>query len=517
MTLAETRVKCLADLPRCNVMEQGLTKTRVIAELAKSPHGKLSEYVPTGMRAAAEDPDFFAHLVAWSAQKSEIRDARVALPVIALAAATERAELENAAAHVAALDPRLFLRAVEFARTLTIKRSRLYRRLVARYLAELETVNPARRQHVVLQHRKTLRRLYTLFHVKPSPEAELTIVKGHGLPGSIFDIVKSLSTLPAEQAAGLIVSHRIPFLIAAGAMKQQLKSVDVLMALMSQMSPTELVTNAKFLEKCGIRDHPELRATFEAAIARAGKSRRPQTTFKASVAAKSLADPALKAKVEALQETQANRISVDGDWLVIGDKSSSMTTAIETAKHVAATLARSVKGQVHLVFVSSTPVGYDVTGKTLEEIKAITSGVRAGGNTSIGCGLQWALDRGLILNGVAIVSDGGENTVPRFPETYGRYVEKRDVAPVVYLYLTTGDPNALSGACESAGLDVQEFDLRGGVDYYSLPNLVQTMRVSRYALIDEIMATPLKRLDEVLPQTITQEVFSARCVEVVPA
>jgi hypothetical protein len=46
---------------------------------------------------------------------------------------------------------------------------------------------------------------------------------------------------------------------------------------------------------------------------------------------------------------------------------------------------------------------------------------------------------------------------------------------------------------------MQTFDLRDGkTDYYSIPNLVQTMRSNQYSLVDEIMATPLLSLSEVL-------------------
>jgi hypothetical protein len=45
---------------------------------------------------------------------------------------------------------------------------------------------------------------------------------------------------------------------------------------------------------------------------------------------------------------------------------------------------------------------------------------------------------------------------------------------------------------------MQTFDIRGGVDYYSLPNLASTMRTKTYGLVDEIMATPLLSLNDVL-------------------
>jgi hypothetical protein len=68
----------------------------------------------------------------------------------------------------------------------------------------------------------------------------------------------------------------------------------------------------------------------------------------------------------------------------------------------------------------------------------------------------------------------------------------------VYLYRLTGDRDVLTKNCAADGVELHEFDLTGGVDYYSLPNIVQTMRVNRYSLIDEIMAAPLLKLEDVL-------------------
>jgi hypothetical protein len=45
---------------------------------------------------------------------------------------------------------------------------------------------------------------------------------------------------------------------------------------------------------------------------------------------------------------------------------------------------------------------------------------------------------------------------------------------------------------------MQTFDVSGNTDYYSIVNTVQTLRASRYSLIDEILATPLLSLNNVL-------------------
>ena len=75
----------------------------------------------------------------------------------------------------------------------------------------------------------------------------------------------------------------------------------------------------------------------------------------------------------------------------------------------------------------------------------------------------------------------------------------------VYIYLVKGTDKPehttyFFNSLREIDLTPQIIDLREQkVDTYSLPNLVQSMRVSRHSLVDEILATPLLSLDQVLP------------------
>jgi hypothetical protein len=176
-----------------------------------------------------------------------------------------------------------------------------------------------------------------------------------------------------------------------------------------------------------------------------------------------------------------------------------MASALELGRQVAAILARSVKGRVWLVFFDVTPRGTEVTGMTYEDIQQKTRSVTAGGGTSIGCGLLGILEANVEVDGIAVVSDGGENTTPMFADVYKRYSDKFGKAVPVYLYQTEGEANMLVPALNRAAIDVQVFDLRDvAVDYNSVVNLVQTMRTNRYSLVQQILDTPLLTLNDVL-------------------
>jgi hypothetical protein len=222
-------------------------------------------------------------------------------------------------------------------------------------------------------------------------------------------------------------------------------------------------------------------------------------SFKANIAAEAVEDEVLKAKLQNLQEKQIQKLGgVDGNWLVLGDMSGSMQNAIEVARQVAATLAKMVTGSVTLVFFNTAPRLIDATGKTYEQILAATKHIIAGGGTSIGCGLLAIADKKIDIDGIAVVSDGGESSSPMFAPTYKAYSQAIGKEVPVYLYRTQGEADVFSKNLSKADIDCQVIDLsQGKVDYYALPGIVATMNTKRYGVIESIMDTPLLTLGDV--------------------
>ncbi len=345
-----------------------------------------------------------------------------------------------------------------------------------------------------------------MYRVKPIAYADAILFKKQYAPGTVFDVLRRLSDMSPVEIAGEIVGKKIPFIIAFGRLgEKKAKDPDILMALIERMTATELVHNMKRLVKLGVRDHPALRATLEQALGKAASS--TKNVLKASKAIEAIDDEVIKTKMAVLQEKQiAKHVGIDGDWLVLADKSGSMQQAIEAARHVAAALAGFVKGKVHLVFFDTEAYGMDVTGHDYAKILKRTERIIPGGGTAIGIGLKGIMERNVEVDGIAIVSDGGEYGNPAFAQTYPKYVDKTGKEPAVYFYQTDGEADRLTGQCRAAGIDMQTFDLRGTKgDYYSLPGLVQTMRISRTSLIQEILDTPLFTLDAVLKRTVGKE------------
>ena len=490
--------------------ESGLTKNQVISELTRSPHGDLVQYVPTGKIAAREDPEFFSHLIAWNEKKGSIRDSKVALPVVALASTNGEGHStpitnmiqDNALAHLVSLDPRNLVRAVRFAKDIRIQgHGRSLTRAVERYLR----VREAKKGwwiRAALRHKESLKTLYALHHIKPSPEVNEVVMQGKRPKGSVFEVLVQLKDMEPITAAGEIARHRIPFPVALGALGARAKEEAVVLALIDRMTPTELVTNTKALERLGVKAVPALRAAYEQGLQRVAEDEK--IGLKAQRAAGAQTDAKLKRKLVEAQDKQLEKGTVEGDWLVLADKSSSMGEAIQVSQTVSSLLARLAGGKVHLIFFDTTPRHIDVTGKTYDEILKLTCWMEAGGMTSIGCGLQWALDKKLEVDGIAVISDAAENTLPYFAEVYTKYSSLIGKQVPVYLYhcgRDTGryaDHQSFIKMMNHLRHDLQTFSLLGGVDYNSLPNLVSTMRTQRYGLVEEIMNVPLLTLDGVL-------------------
>jgi hypothetical protein len=187
-----------------------------------------------------------------------------------------------------------------------------------------------------------------------------------------------------------------------------------------------------------------------------------------------------------------------------------MSRAIEASRHVAATLAKICQGKVYLVFFDTNPMTVDVTGLPLDSIQKATRHITANGGTSIGCGLNRMLVEKVAVDGIVIVSDGGDNTAPLFADVYPKYAKFVDKDVPVYFYQLSGETDKLTPHMQRNGLEMTTFDLRGSkLDYYSIPNTVKTLRSNQYSLVEEILQTPLLTLNSVLMGSTERKMVTA--------
>jgi hypothetical protein len=499
--------------PIFNIMkEKSLSRTDLIAELSRSTHGNYLDYVPVFHQASKDDPEFVGHLIAWNDIKGQVRDSKIAVPVANLSALTGNDDEfeENSFAHLARLDPRNLVKAWQFIKGLPQTRysffphGRKFIRLLKIYIHEIES-NKKHWDRMVIQYRGPIKTLYTVSHTKPPKWAQDILFDKSYRAGSVHAVVAKLKDMPAKAVASAIVGFHLPSLVVTTALGQRAKTDGELMfALIESMTPTELVTNSRMLQNMNLDIHlassAAIRGAYDAKMAKLAQSK--ANVLKTTQAVEHITDEKVKTKLRAAQEKQIDSLAKFGGTAgIIGDKSGSMALSIDVTRQLAAALARFA-GKVHLVFFNALPDYQDLSGLSYDEIVARTKGVRAGGGTSIGVGLNYLLEKGIEIDTLVIVSDGGENVAPWFVDVYKRYSERFSKQVPVTFYRVSGDGDVLSDKMQRYGIEVQRYDLtHGQIDYYSLVNTVQTMRVNRYGLIDEVMQTPLLTVRQVLPKS----------------
>ena len=485
----------------------------LVNSLSQSAHGDYDKYKDITYKAAENDPDFLAHFIAWSIAKSEIRDSKVAIPILSLRKIRNNALAENSIAALMTLSPRDLVKAYRFNKKLSagkeiiVEGKRAYLQEAIQEYLTIQEENRGWWDKTAIQHRASLKELYAVSHTRPSVFAQDILFDKKYPRGSVFAKIAKLNSVSPSEAAGIIINHNIPFQIAMGALgvKKEAfeKNPEFVLALMGGMSGQQLVNNTNFLKSLGVFNSPVLNSEYNKALERAKKDKRT-STLKAGKAIENISknendvDQKIAAKLSQLQEVKIEKTGgIEGDWLVMGDISGSMETAIGMSVQLSSLIAKAVKGKVYLSFFNTSPRLYDITGKSLEEIKAMTNTITAGGGTNIGVSIRHIGDRGIVVNGIAIVSDGGEHGIDSngtsFRGAYLSYIKKMGIEPNIYFFKLTGSPDRLSNQVE-----MNVFDLRGKeADYYSLPNLIKTMKTKRYGLLDEILDTPLLTLKKV--------------------
>lgn len=480
--------------------KEQFNKLKLITSLTKIGHGNLKEYFRIGLPTVQADPYLFAHLIAWNHKNSKVRDSKIAFPIIALRGDPQFAE--NAIAHLCTLGPRDIIRGYNESKKLTARCHNIkgnQRKTLQWALNEYLRIRESNRKwwdSCIVQNRKAMKALYAVAHRKPMYFVQDILFDKKYPKGSIFEIINQLKNMSPKETAGNIINHKIPLTVAIGSVSS-IKDDNILLALLEGISGNELLNNTKMFEKFGVYEKPILKSAYEAAIERAKKDERVNI-YKASKATEIVKDEKLKKKLVSVQKEQEKKQKgIEGDWLILGDCSYSMTATIDIARRISALLSSQVKGKVYLIFFNDTPKFIDVTGLDYQSIYEKTKFIVAYGSTAVGCGLDYIMQKDILVNGIVIVSDGGDNgggwwIHPPFSETYKKYIKKFNFEPTVYHLWVPGDPNILAGLKY-----IQRIDMSKNFDEYAYSNLLNILKANKYQLLDDIMDTPLLTFKQV--------------------
>jgi len=455
----------------------------------RTPHRRLEEVAPIHADALARDPVFYGHLAVWYFGEGEIRDHKEAF-VAHLLASPVGEHREAGFVLLGELPPYEVARAVRFLKERIGKLPRCARTAVVRYLREREA-DPARFDRAALRGRKALKALYAGLHVRPGRRAQEVLFDGRPPEGSLPWVLRRIAAAGPEEAARLIVEHRLPYPVAVGALRALTPSA--LVALIGSMSAQEVLNNLASLKRRGALDCPEVKALIEGKLEEAKVAPRVSAykARKASVAAG--ADAPMAAVLEDVVDRQVRaKGRIRRPTALLVDKSGSMSEAIEVGKRVAALISGIAEADLFVYAFDTVAFPVEAAGKGIADWERAFALVRADGGTSIGAAVDMLRRRKQRVEQIVVVTDEGENTAPLFADAHAAYAGEMGVRPATVIVKVGGGPRTLEESCRRAAIPADVITFEG--DDYALPNLVPLLvRPSRLDLLVEILETPLPR------------------------
>jgi hypothetical protein len=475
-----------------NTAERDL-RLDMLNSLLTTPHRQLEQVAKLHEDMLQRDPIFYGHLAVWYQRTGDVRDHKEVFAGNLLASSlTEHRD----AGYVLLQEfpPYQVARIVDFLKVHRGKLPRSTRTAVRRYLKEREK-NPAFFDRAALRARKAMKHLYASLHIKPSERADAVLFKDNPPEDSLAFAMKllAIASTPLEQAQ-LIVEHKIPYTVAVGAIKQLTPTV--LVALINSMSPQETINNLKSLQTRGAMDNPQVKALIDEKLEQARGDVRV-AALKARVAADAAElDAETAARLERVMNEQVKkRGKIGKPTALLVDKSSSMESAIEVGKRIAALISGITEADLFVYAFDTLPYPVKAAGNQLSDWERAFQHLQAGGATSIGSPVEAMRLRKQLVEQIILVTDEGENTAPYFAETYDAYKRDLKTEPSILIVKVGYAYDWLERKLQERQAQVDTFTFAG--DYYSLPNLIPLLsRPSRLELLMEILETPLPVRDD---------------------
>lgn len=357
----------------------------------------------------------------------------------------------------------------------------------------------------------SLKGLYSVYHVAPSPLADAILFKDRPPEGSMRAAVKRIVGIddPVEWAKA-VVAAGIPYPVAVGLLPSEMTPTH-LIGLINNMSSQELLNSIASLEARGAMDNADVKALIDQKLGKAGKSNRVdalKAQKAASVVGAKLSEDTKK-KIEAVSDQQVKRIGkIKKPTALAIDSSTSMTEAIDLGKEIGSLIGPICQSTFVCVSFSDMAKLHDVKSDKKSDWDAAFRFVRAVGCTDIGSVVPAVQRQMEVLRKVnpatpyveqfLLVTDEGENRTPNFASRLETYRKDTGVNPnvvIVRIGKEATDKVEKSLRAMNFEVDVWTPPVKDGrVDYYSLPNLIPMLsKGSKAELLADIMDVPLPK------------------------
>lgn len=470
-------------------------RVQILNSFLTTPHRKLDELAPLHADALARDPLFYGHLAPWYFEKGEVRDHKTLF--VAHLATCEYSEFREVAwVLLQGLAPYEVARVLDHAKRVIGKVPRSLKSAIVHYLETREN-NPRQFDGAAMRARHDLKHLYASLRLKPGPRAQAILFDEQPPEDSPLAALKKLAKAEsAEEQAEIIVTHKIPYTTAVGALKHITPAL--LVALINAMSPQEVINNMASLKRRGAMEHAEVKVLIEAKLAEAKTDKRVSTMKAKKAVEVAQLDAETEHKLTAITDQRvADKVEIKRPTALFVDKSGSMTQAIEVAKQLAALVSAVITAEFRVyafdtaAFEIKAAIG---EGKrpALSDWEKAFKFIKADGGTSIGVALAKMLKERVYVESLVLVTDEGENTAPFFRDAWTEYVKEMQVAPSIIIVKVGGSHLPFEKGLRERGIEMMGYEFGG--DLYSLPNLLPLLSMpSRSELVDLILGYELPR------------------------
>lgn len=464
-------------------------RVQILNSFLSTPHRKLEELAPLHTSALERDPLFYGHLAPWYFEKGEVRDHK--LLFVAHLATSEYPEFREAAwVLLQQLAPYEVARALDHTKKVIGKTPRSFKGAITHYLKTREE-NMRQFDGAALRARKDLKHLYASLRLKPSPRAQAILFDEQPPEDSpLYNLKRLAKAQTAEEQAQVILESKIPYTTAVGALKQI--TPVVLVALISSMSPQEVINSMASLKKRGALDHPEVKALIDEKLAAATTDKRVSTMkAKKAIQAAQLDSETERKLTEITDQRVAAKVEIKRPTALFVDKSGSMSQAIEVAKQLAGLISAVTTADFY-VYAFDT-AAFEIKTKVpagqrpaLSDWEKAFQFIKANGGTSLGVALAQMAKNHIYAEQLLIVTDEGENTAPYLRDAWKEYQEKMGVAPAIIIVQVGGHNESFAQGLQSHGVELTRYTFSG--DYYSIVNVLPLLAMpSKAELVELIM------------------------------
>ncbi|GEM_PF-970362 len=479
-------------------------RSKLLDSFLRATHGDLATFGVIHREALAHDPVFYAHIARWYFEKGTIRDHHE-LFVAHLLTSPFKEHRDHAKVLMQYLRPYQVGRVVKYTKEVLNYSTRALKTAVTLYLRRREN-NPLWFDEHVIRRREAMKYLYATLHIKPSERAAKVLFDDDPPQDSRVYIAKQLEKLagsPDEQAR-LILKHKIHYTAAMGTIKSFTPAI--LFALVSVMTPQQVINNLKFFERRGALQDPDIRAVVEQKLKHGQKESRVQD-FKSLVALSKLnADANLAGE---LMELTHKRLRDKGQIKVptalFVDKSGSMEQCIEIGKLLAAMCSTIATSDLFVYAFDTNSFEVRPGGKEFSCWERAFAPIRANNATSVGAPFSRLMDRE--VDQIVVISDGEENSAPKFRDMLKKY-EKHHNKSVKVFFVKVASINETPLEKDMRGEDITIINFNG--DYYNLPNVIPMLcSGNTFEMVDEVLSCELYTAESLnhLPVQFDEETF----------